>query len=149
MLTVSVTSKAIGGRYQPRNYGAIWIENSSGQFVKTIERWAGIHVADLRAWNAASGGWGFSFFGGASSSPDAVDAVSSATARSHIAHSPSWSMKDVSGSVVPDGTYKVRLEVAYGTAGTADLTFTKGPMPQTVNAAGGQGFTSFSATYTP
>jgi hypothetical protein len=58
-------------------------------------------------------------------------------------------MKDVSGSVVPDGTYKVRLEVADGTAGTADLTFTKGPMPQTVNAAGGQGFTSFSATYTP
>jgi len=148
-LTVSITSDAVGGRYAPRNVGAIWIESGSGKFVKTIERWAAIRMGDLRAWNAASGGWGFEFFG-SSSSPDAVDVVSGATMLGAQSHSPSWAMKDVSGMVVPDGPYKVRLEVADGSNATAEVMFEKGPMPQTVSApAGGRGYSAFSVTYTP
>jgi hypothetical protein len=117
--------------------------------VKTIERWAAIRVGDLRTWNQRSGGWGFSFFG-TSSSPDAVDAVSAATLTSHRAHTPTWAMKDVMGMVVPDGAYKVVLEVADGSNGTAEVMFQKGPMAQTVMApAGGRGYSSFSVTYTP
>jgi hypothetical protein len=148
-LTVSITTAAAGGRYAPRNYGAIWIETASGQFVKTIERWAGIHVADLRRWNQASGGWGFSLFGG-TSSPDQVDAVSAATARSHQSHSPTWVFKDVMGAVVPDGQYKVVFELADGTTASGEVMFTKGPMPQMVSASGaGRGYSSFTVMYEP
>lgn len=148
-LKVMVTSVAVGGRYAPRNAGAIWIETSSGQFVKTIERWAGIRAGDLRRWNQASGGWGFSFFG-PSNSPDAVDAVSGATLTRHQTHSPTWAGKDVDGMVMPDGQYKVVLEVADGTAAVSEVMFTKGPMAQTANAAGGgRGYSAFTVTYTP
>jgi hypothetical protein len=148
-LMVSVTTAAGGGRYAPRNCGAIWIETGSGQFVKTIERWAAIRVGDLRTWNQASGGWGFSFFG-SSTSPDAVDAVTAATLTRHQAHNPTWTFKDGTGMVVPDGTYKVKMEVADGRSVVSEVTFTKGPEPQTVSApAGGQGYTSFTVTYTP
>jgi hypothetical protein len=44
-LTFDVTTKAPGGRYQPRNVGAIWVEDSSGKLVKSLEVWAGILVA--------------------------------------------------------------------------------------------------------
>lgn len=148
-LTVSVTSASVGGRYAPRNVGAVWIETGSGQFVKTIERWAAIRVGDLRGWSAASGGWGFEFFG-TSSAPDAVDVVTAATLTSHRAHSPSWAMKDVNGMVVPDGAYKVVLEVGDGSNATSEVMFQKGPMAQTVSApAGGRGYSSFTVTYTP
>jgi hypothetical protein len=148
-LMVSVTTAAGGGRYAPRNCGAIWIETASGEFVKTIERWAAIRVGDLRAWNQASGGWGFSLFG-SSTSPDAVDAVTAATLTRHQPHSPTWSFKDASGAVVPDGTYKVKMEVADGRSVVSEVTFTKGPEPETVSApAGGQGYTSFTVTYAP
>jgi hypothetical protein len=148
-LMVSVTTAAGGGIYAPRNCGAIWIETGSGEFVKTIERWAAIRVGDLRTWNQASGGWGFSFFG-PSTSPDAVDAVTAATLSRHQAHNPKWTFKDGSGMVVPDGTYKVKMEVADGRSAVSEVTFTKGPAPQTVSApAGGQGYTSFTVTYAP
>jgi hypothetical protein len=148
-LTVSITTVAAGGRYRPRNYGAVWIETASGQFVKTIERWAGIHVGDLRRWNQASGGWGFSFFG-TTSSPDQVDAVSAATARSHVAHSSTWVGKDVMGTLVPDGQYKVVFELADGTTASGEVMFTKGPMPQTASAPpSSTGYSSFTVTYTP
>lgn len=148
MLTVNLTSAAVGGRYAPRNVGAIWIETSSGQFVKTIERWAVIRVSDLRSWNGASGGWGFEFFG-ASTSPDAVDVVTGATLISHQSHTPTWAMKDGAGMVVPDGSYKVVVEVADGSNGTAEVMFDKGPMAQTVMGPAGRGIASFSVTYTP
>jgi hypothetical protein len=148
-LSVSVTSASVGGRYAPRNVGAIWIETGSGEFVKTIERWVAIRTSDLRAWNQRTGGWGFSFFG-TSSSPDAVDCVTAATLTNHRAHSPTWAMKDVDGMVVPDGPYKVVLEVGDGSNAVTELMFTKGPMAQTVMApAGGRGYSSFSVTYTP
>jgi len=148
-LMVSVMSAAVGGRYAPRNVGAIWIETGSGEFVKTIERWAGIRANDLRAWNQASGGWGFSFFG-PPSSPDAVDAVTAATLRGHQMHSPTWAFKGADGMVVPDGAYKVVMEVADGSAARSEVMFTKGPMPQTVmGSSGGRGYASFAVTYSP
>jgi hypothetical protein len=142
-------SASVGGRYSPRNVGAIWIEDGSGKFVKTIERWAAIRSGDLRRWSSASGGWGFSFFGAPSASPDAVDAVTAATLTTHKAHNPTWTMKDGSGAVVADGSYKVVLEVADGSNAVTELMFTKGPMAQTVTAPAGRGFASFTATYTP
>jgi len=42
---VRFTSVGHGGRYQPRNIGAVWIETASGEFVKTIYQ----RILQLRA----------------------------------------------------------------------------------------------------
>lgn len=131
MLTVSFTSVGPGGRYAPRNCGAVWIEDASGKFVKTIERWTAIRERYLENWSMASGGWGFSIFGGSSGdNPDQVDVVSAGTLSRHQMHMSSWNMKDVDGEVVPDGMYTVVVEVSEGTSGVGRVEFVKGPMAQ-------------------
>jgi hypothetical protein len=131
MLTVSFTSKGPGGRYAPRNCGAVWIEDESGKFVKTIERWTAIRERYLENWSMASGGWGVSFFGGSTGTkPDQVDVVSAGTLSRHQMHMSNWNMKNVEGQVVPDGKYTVVVEVSEGNAGVGRVDFVKGPMAQ-------------------
>ena len=40
-----------------------------------------------------------------------MDAISRATLRRHEKHMLTWDMKDLMGQVVPDGKYKVGIEV--------------------------------------
>jgi hypothetical protein len=147
-LTVTVTTKPSGGRYAPRNIGAIWIETGSGQFVKTLERWAGVRAADLRAWNAASGGWGFSFFGIGATTPDQMDAITAATLRTHQQHMVSWDMIDNDGQVVPDGPYVVKVEVADDRSVVGQAQFDKGAAPVDISPAG-DSWMSLSLSYQP
>jgi hypothetical protein len=130
-LTVSFMSLGPGGRYAPRNCGAVWIEDASGKFVKTIERWTAIRERYLENWSMASGGWGFSIFGGSTGdNPDQVDVVSAGTLSRHQMHMSSWNMKNADGEVVPDGMYTVVVEVSEGTSGVGRVEFVKGPMAQ-------------------
>jgi hypothetical protein len=130
-LTVSFMSVGPGGRYAPRNCGAVWIEDASGKFVKTIERWTAIRERYLENWSMASGGWGFSIFGGSSGdNPDQVDVVTAGTLSRHQMHMSSWNMKNVDGEVVPDGMYTVVVEVSEGSSGVGRVEFVKGPMAQ-------------------
>jgi hypothetical protein len=148
-LTVSLTSKAVGGRYAPQNIGAIWVETGSGQFVKTLVRWAGIRAGDLRSWNAASGGWGFSFFGlGGGGGVDEADAVTGATLRSHQMHSVTWDMIDNNEQLVPDGAYVVKVEVADGREEVGSIEFQKGSAPVDASPSGGP-WTSLTLSYQP
>jgi hypothetical protein len=131
MLTVSFMSVGPGGRYAPRNCGAVWIEDASGKFVKTIERWTAIRERYLENWSMASGGWGFSIFGGSSGdNPDQVDVVTAGTLSRHQMHMSSWNMKNVDGEVVPDGMYTVVVEVSEGSSEVGRVDFVKGPMAQ-------------------
>lgn len=99
-LKVTFNTTSHGGGEAPKNIGAVWIENSNGQFVKTIERWAGTRRSDLRGWTAKAGAGD-------------TDAVSSATLRDHSkTHVANWDFKDKSGAVVPNGTYTIRMELA-------------------------------------
>ena len=99
-LSFDVTTAAQGGRYSPKNIGAIWVQSSSGQFVKSLEVWAAVRRRYLTRYNAAIGGTSV-----------AVDVTASATLSSHKAHHVSWNMQDTSGAKVPDGKYTLYVEV--------------------------------------
>lgn len=151
-LTIDFTSVGNGGEYAPRNVGAVWIETSTGQFVKTIERWAGIRAVHLTRWNQASGGWPLPFFFATEPSPDEMDAVTAATVRPHIAHHSTWNSKNVDGQVVPDGSYKIVIEVTESNllpSASAEVPFEKGTSPQTLSPSDTGPYSGLKITYTP
>lgn len=117
-LSFSVLTKSLGGRYAPRNIGAIWIENASGQWVKTLAVWAFLRERHLTRFRAASGG-------------NRVDAITSATLSQHTTHEVTWDLTDATGVPVPDGDYRVVVETTDrdATGDSCDVAFTKGPLP--------------------
>jgi hypothetical protein len=86
----------------PSNLGAVWIEDASGTYIKTIERWASHYARALYHWqtHACTRAW-----------PE-PDAVSQATLDAPAKHSSTWDSKDLHGNVVPDGTYYLLIEVS-------------------------------------
>jgi hypothetical protein len=94
-----VTTVSQGGRYSPKNIGAIWVQSSAGTFVKSLELWAKQRRTHLSKFNAAVGSTG------------AVDVTASATLSTHRAHHVTWSLKDRSGATVPPGKYTLFIEV--------------------------------------
>ncbi len=140
-MTVTFDTTSATGNYYPRNIVAVWIQSSSGSYVKTLARWAQTRRRYLLDWNSASGG-------------DTVDAVTGATFYSHGTRTATWNLTDRSGSVVPDGTYTIRLELAdadvfsdsQNNEGT--FTFQKGSSPVNQNTSGG-GFNNVHIVYTP
>jgi hypothetical protein len=135
---VSVTTATAGGRFEPNNIGAIWITNSSGAFVKTLAKWAGIRVQYLTAWNGAS-------------KANVVDAVTGATSTKHVVHSVKWNCTDVNKAQVADGMYKVYFEMTDmdGTGPNTSVAFTKGPTAATVTPADTTSFKSINLSFTP
>jgi MYXO-CTERM domain-containing protein len=139
-LSVSFTTTPNGGKYAPKNIVAVWIENSSGSFVKTIGRWAGTRKSHLVAWILKSG--------------SDADAVSGATRPNHTGTlTVPWDMKDRNGSEVPDGTYTIRMELADSNAFTegqnhqGTFTFVKGATDSTESTSGG-GFENVNIEFT-
>jgi hypothetical protein len=114
-----------GGLYQPRNIGAIWIQDSSGKFMKSLEVWAGIRRTYLSKYNAAHGSM-------------AVDVTASATLSSHKMHHATWNLKDRSGAAAPPGKYTVVIELTdtdwTGKFKSVDFDTSMGP--QTLMPAG-------------
>lgn len=97
-MTFKVTTSSPGGNFSPRNIGAIWIEDSDGNFVKTLKLWADRRKQYLYTWNKASNG-------------NTVDAVTSATVSSHRTHEATWDLTNVSGNRVADGNYTLKIEM--------------------------------------
>jgi len=93
-----VTTSSPNGKYNPRNIGAIWIEDVNGNFIKTINVWAKKRKKYLYTWNVASKG-------------NVVDALTGATLSSHKTHNVSWNLKDVSDNTVPNGMYQLKIEL--------------------------------------
>jgi hypothetical protein len=98
MLAFDVQTKAQGGRYAPRNIGAIWIQNDAGQFVKTLKLWSRIRQRYLSKYNAARSGM-------------TIDVTTSATLSSHMLHHVAWDLKDRNGQSVEPGKYTLFIEV--------------------------------------
>lgn len=152
-VTVEFTTVSYEGRYAPSNYGAVWFESASGTFIKTAKRWAGtVHATDLVEWTAASGGWGTIFGGG--NMADMMDAMSSATLRTHQSHTVTWNMMGTDKQVVPDGNYVAVVEMtesrAADNAGAlVRIEFTKGPNPQMVEPPAAESITGIKLRYTP
>ena len=131
-----------GAAYAPRHIMAIWVQDGSGTFVKTLKSMAWTRMSDLTTWVANSG-------------RDRTDAITGAT----ITSAPSthnnliWDCTDVNSNEVPDGTYRIRVEMtSHDGQGpiTPDtlLEFTKGASPVTVTPANETYFTGMSLVYT-
>jgi len=112
-LQFQVLTVTLNGKYSPKNVGAIWIETSSGKFVKTLEAWAARRARYLDRWRAEA-------------ASNTVDAVTSATLKSHVTHNASWDLTDVNGATVMAGEYKVVVEITDhdGPGDSTDVPFT-------------------------
>ena len=97
-LAFEVTTQPIGGKYAPKNVGAIWIGDASGKLVKSLEVWAATRMRYLTEYNKMRASM-------------SVDAASRATLPKHRAHQVVWDLKDRNGAVVPRGPYKLNLEL--------------------------------------
>ncbi len=119
-LHIVVRTTAFGGRYKPRNVGAIWIETAQGAFVKTVEKWGKTRARYLTKWNAASGG-------------NIVDAVTGATLSQHATHDRTWNLTDKNMCKVPAGDYRIVMEHTdfNGTGASIQIPFTKAAAPVT------------------
>ncbi len=96
-LQIQVRTSPVGGRFAPRNVGAIWIETRAGAFVKTVERWGRTRARYLLRFNGASEG-------------DVTDAITGATQLSHTTHDVTWDLTDLTGCEVLAGDYQVVIE---------------------------------------
>lgn len=132
-LSFSVTTVTMRGRYSPQHVLAIWITDGQGKFVKTLARHARIRARYLTGWNAAASG-------------NLVDAVSGATLRAHTTHQLSWNLTDASKMPVPDGEYKIVLELTENdrTGVTTSVPFTKGPAPSKLMPPDAPNFTKMT-----
>ena len=93
-----VTTSSPGGNFSPRNIGAIWIEDASGNFVRTVQVWADRRKQYLYTWNTRTGG-------------NTTDAITGATLSSHQTHEVSWDVKDTNMNSVPNGSYVLKVEM--------------------------------------
>jgi len=98
MVAFQVTTSSPGGNYSPRNVGVIWVESSTGTFVKTLKVWGNNRRQYLYTWNTRSGG-------------NTVDGVTGSTYSSHGTRTASWDFTDVNGDTVAAGNYSLRLEL--------------------------------------
>ena len=117
--TLSLYTTSTGG-YSPKHLVAIWVENSNATFVKTkLLQSSGSNLDHLGLWTSRTGS-------------NTVDAVTGATLQTHGNITVVWNGTDVTGAVVPDGTYNVWVEMAWASSLTSGKTysifpFTKGP----------------------
>lgn len=142
-LTFSVKTTCPSGQFNPKHLVAIWIQNSSvsgssSAFIKTKVKYGNNYTQYLNAWKSAS-------------TSNTTDATTGATRNvSSETLSFTWNGKNVSGTLVPDGTYYIWMQMtASNTNGaTAYLAFTKGPNADHQTGSSGN-FTNMTADWTP
>lgn len=141
ILSVSVTTSSTGGNYAPRNIVAIWLEDTSGKFVKTLLAYAATRKQHLNTWETSTTTAGSIY--------NVVDALTGATQNSHGTRTCSWSGTDYTQKLVADGDYKLRMELTdkNGTGNIASFTFTKGPNAQKLTPANVPSFTAISLNW--
>ncbi len=137
-LTVSTVTSEAGGNYAPRNVVAIWVENSSGEYVKSLLVYADKYKRFLTNWVS-------------SSSYDVSDAVTGATINTHGTRTCSWDGTDVDGNMVSDGTYRLCMELTdkNGTGNYHYFEFIKDTIGFTSTPADVSSFSDISIIWTP
>lgn len=139
--TFDVTTVSYGGRFRPRNVGAIYVETSSGGFVKSLNVWGYSELHNLTDWEQESGG-------------NTTDAVTSATRANAGPVSGSWDCTDTNRQPVADGQYQAccsfQEDDALPLFGPAPkkvcIGFTKGTGPFTLSPPDQAYFTNMTLT---
>lgn len=123
-LTFQVTTSQVGNGYQPKNIGAIWVEDSGGGLVKTLEVWAATRRRYLTGYAGAIGSSG-------------IDVTTSATLPRHTAHTVTWDLRDRNGAAVSPGQYAIVMELTDGnrTGRSNSVTFDTSAGPATLSPA--------------
>ena len=143
-LGVSVTTHSGGGSHSPKNVDAIWIEDASGKFVKSLYVMARNQIQHLDTWNAVTTAAGVS--------RNRVDAVTGATLPNYGTLTASWNCLDVNEKIVNAGGYQVCFDLNDGN-GTDKHTCDKITLGTTaamlMPADALPCFTARALTYTP
>lgn len=134
-----------------KNVMAVWIQTSSGAFVKTRTRNAGGGTSDhLQTWASNSGGSAGNCM---SANCNVVGATTGATLSNFSSRTITWDGTDASGNLVPDGTYKITVESTWnhGSSGTTtrSYTFVKGPAADIQAPAADANFTTIGLAWNP
>lgn len=138
-MKVTATSTTYDGKYAPNHVLAVWIETSSGVFVKTLLMHAQARRIHLTSWfNATPSG-------------DCTDAVTGATLNSHATFNCTWDGTDVKGNVAGDGNYNVCMEFTEinGSGKVARFPFAKDIASDSQITASKNNFTNVSVVWTP
>ena len=136
------TSTTSSGGYSPSHLLTIWIENANATFIKTKIKYSSPDNLDhLQTWVAKSG-------------QNVVDAVTGPTLTTHGTVTFLWNGTDVNGVLVPDGSYNIWLEMAWGSSLSTGKTvnsfqFTKGATAFHSNPANTVNFMSTVVDWTP
>ena len=138
-VAISVTTVSYEGGFAPNNIFAMWVTNSTGTYITTINRQAATRISHLTNWVAQA-------TGGTAN----TDGTTGATLSSHITHSFTWNCKDRNGNLVPDGVYNINVEFteANATGKYISFQFTKGATNQIPTLSGNAWFTNPSIVYT-
>lgn len=141
-LTFSSGTVAPSSDYGLKHVLVVWLENTANPsvFIKTRAKY-GNQDDHLTAWQAKSNN-------------NLVDAVSAATLNTYATITGNWNGTNVSETVVPDGTYNLYIEMAWGDNKTAAhavkfFTFTKGATAQHLAPAGTTNFTNVVIDWNP
>ena len=154
-LTFTFTPVSHSGYQGTKNVLAVWIQTSTGAFVKTKIRNAGGSTSDhLPTWAVNAGG---SASNCSAAACNVTDATTGATLANFTKKTITWDGKNVSGktngTVVADGTYKVTIQSTWnhGSTGTTTVsyTFTKGPKADHQKPANDANFTAIALDWVP
>jgi len=134
-----------------KNVMAVWIESSTGTFVKTRARNAGGGTSDhLAVWAVKAGGSAGNCM---AANCNVLGATTGATLSNFGNRNFSWDGTDASGNVVPDGTYKIIVESTWnhGSAATTTRTYTfvKGAAQDVQTPASDANFTNITLAWNP
>ena len=143
VLTVTTTTSETGGNFAPKNIVSVWIEDDSGNFVKTLLAYAQTQIGHLNIWEASTTAAGSLF--------NVVDAITGATQSDHGTRVCSWNGTDINGITVTDGAYKVWMELTdkNSTGNYSSFNFTKNTNPENQTPADVPSFSSISIDWVP
>ena len=95
---ITVRTTTHNGQYAPIHCFALWITTDQDTFVKTVERKALSYMQHLVKFMQMTGG-------------NSVGAVTGASLNTHITHNVSWNGQNYSGADMPDGIYRLYIEL--------------------------------------
>lgn len=141
-LTFTSGTSAPNANYGTKHVLAVWLENTANPsvFIKTKAKY-GNEDDHLTSWVAKSG-------------RNLVDAVTGATLSAYNPVTISWNATNTAGTVVPDGTYNVYIEMGWGSNKTNDhavnsFTFTKGPDAQHLTPTSTTNYSNVTVDWVP
>lgn len=141
-LTFSTSTYAPSSTWGNKHVLAVWLENTANPsvFIKTNAKF-GNEDDHLTSWISKS-------------NSSTVDAVTGATLGTYSTVSATWNGTNLNGTVVPDGDYKLWIEMGWGSNKTTDhavtsFAFTKGPNPDTKTYTGTTNYSNVQLKWVP